>query len=69
MATRKYDNEGIAKASTVMPVTRQLDEWEKTDVRRQALQVAQSLSEQGSKAEDVVADARIYYDYILEGRK
>lgn len=68
MATRKYDDETMVKAVKAMPSDTAPDRWEKFEARKQALEVARALSEIGSRAEDVVADAKVYYEYIIGDR-
>lgn len=67
MATRKYDDESLVKAVKAESASREPDEWEKRSTRREALEIARQLSEVGSKADDVVRDAEVYYDYIMKG--
>lgn len=68
MAVRKYDDESnVAVKAIRAEASREPDEWERREARRAGLEIARALSEVGSKASDVVADAEIYADYILEG--
>lgn len=63
MAVRKYDE----TAMTTVKESIGNNDWRQREARVLALQHALGISESGSKAEDIIADAKLYAIYLLEG--
>lgn len=65
MAKRNYGESTIAAKAEVAADINDNKDWRLREARAEGIRIAMSLSENGSDAVDVVADAKVYAEYLL----